>query len=189
MTYDPVRLYNTTDGGETWNQVSKTGSLYNTNIAYIPGTSKVISSAYANPLGSSYSLNDGLTWITMDNGFHGELAFLNDSFGFSAGSNTSSTVGGISKFVGIPLKTTRFDLKKQISVYPNPTYGILNLDSKTSPIKEASVFDLLGRKVFSSKFPAINLIALDLKSLQTGTYVLKVTSDTGKNETLKIMKN
>lgn len=189
MTYDPVRLYNTTDGGATWTEVSKTGSLYNTNIAYIPGTSKVISSAYANPLGSSYSLNDGLTWITMDNGFHGELAFLNDSFGFSAGSNTSSTVGGISKFVGIPLKTTRFDLKKQISVYPNPTYGILNLDSKTSPIKEASVFDLLGRKVFSSKFPAINPIALDLKSLQTGTYVLKVTSDTGKNDTLKIMKN
>ena len=61
MIYDPVKLYNTNDGGATWTQVTKTGSLYNTNIIYIPGTSKVISSSYANPIGSSYSLNDGLT--------------------------------------------------------------------------------------------------------------------------------
>lgn len=190
MIYNSVTLYSTNDGGATWNLVPKTGSLFNTNITYIPGTSKVISSAYANPLGSSYSLDDGLTWITMDSGvFHGELAFLNDSFGFSAGMNTNVTTGGISKFTGIPLKTASFDTKKQILAYPNPTNGILKLDSGISLIKEASVFDLLGRQIYSSKFSSLNNVTLDLKSLQTGTYVLKVTSDSGKTETMKIMKN
>jgi hypothetical protein len=48
---------------------------------------------------------------------------------------------------------------------------------------------LLGRQVYSSKFSASNKVDLDLKSLQSGTYLLKTTSDSGKMETMKIMKN
>ncbi|MBF2708813.1 T9SS type A sorting domain-containing protein [Flavobacterium soyangense] len=189
MTYDPVELFNTTDGGATWSPVTKTGNLFNTNISYIPGTSTVFSAASANPLGSSYSLDNGFTWITIDGVSHGELAFLNDSFGFSAGKNTDATTGGIFKFTGIPLKTPSFDLKNQISAYPNPTNGILHLDSEISLIKGATVFDLLGRQVYSSKFSNLNKADLDLKSLQTGNYVLKVTYDSGKTESMKVMKN
>lgn len=189
MTYNPVELFNTTDGGATWSPVAITGSLFNTDIAYIPGTSTVISAASANPLGSSYSLDDGLTWTTIDGVSHGTLAFLNDTFGFSAGKNTNATTGGIFKFTGIPLKAPNFDLKKQMFAYPNPTNGILHLDSEISLIKGAAVFDLLGRQVYSSNFSALNKVDLDLNSLQTGAYVLKVTSDSGKTETMKIMKN
>jgi len=192
MLYSTVNLYSTTDGGMNWSAspISYTGQVFNTNIEYIPGTSKVVSSARANPLGSSYSLNDGLTWTTIDSGvFHGELAFLNDSFGFSAGMNTNATTGGISKFTGFPLKNRSFDIKKQIAVYPNPTNGILHLNSENSIIKEASVFDLLGKQVFKSNFSALNKVDIDLNSLQTGAYMLKVTSDSGKTETMKIMKN
>ena len=190
MKYSSVTLYSTNDGGATWTLVPKTGNLFNTNIAYIPGTSKVISSAYANPLGSSFSLNDGLTWVTMDTGiFRGELAFLNDSFGFSAGMNTNATTGGISKFTGIPLKNPNFDSNNHISAYPNPTNGTIYLNSETSLIKEASVFDLLGKQVYKSNFSALNNVSLDLKSLQSGVYLLKVTSDSGETETMKIMKN
>jgi hypothetical protein len=189
MLYDSVTLYKTTDGGANWTLVPKTGSLFNTNIAYIPGTSKVVSSARANPLGSSYSLDDGLTWITVDNGvFHGELAFLNDIFGFSAGMNINATSGGISKFNGIPpLKNPNFDTKNQITAYPNPTKSILHLDSGNFLFKDASIYDLLGKQVFTSNFSSTK-IDLDLKSLQTGTYLLKVSSDSGKTEILKIMK-
>ena len=190
MLYNSVTLYSTNDGGATWSMVPKTGSLYNTNIVYIPGTSKVISSAYANPLGSSYSLNDGLSWITMDSGvFRGELAFLNDSFGFSAGMNTNATTGGIAKFTGTQLKNSIFAMNNQISAYPNPTNGIVHLSSETSSLTEASVFDLLGKQVYKSNFSAVKNASLDLKSLQTGAYLLKVTSDSGTTETIKIMKN
>ena len=183
----PIKLYNTLDGGETWNLVTTTG-MSNTDIAYIPNTSTVVAGDWKNPKGSSYSLDDGENWIPIDGVPHGTLKFLNSSFGFSGGLNTDATTGGIFKFTGIPLKAPSFDVKKQISAYPNPTNEILKLDSETSLIKEASVFDLLGRQVYNSKFNA-NKVTLDLKSLQTGTYVLKVTSDSGKSETMKIMKN
>lgn len=183
------KIYNTTDGGATWNPIV-TPDFYKSEIAYIPGTSTVIAGGAANPFGSSYSLDDGLTWTTIDSGVsHGTQAFLNDSFGFSAGFNTDATTGGIYKFTGIPLKAPNFDLKKQIFAYPNPTNGILHLDSEVSLIKGAAVFDLLGRQVYSTKFSALNKVDLDLNSLQTGAYVLKVTSDSGKTETMKIMKN
>ncbi len=189
MTYNPVKLFNTVDGGATWNEVTKTGNLYNTDIAYIPGTSIVVSAASANPTGSSYSTDNGVTWTNIDGVSHGTLKFLNSSFGFSGGINTDSTTGGIFKFSGIPLKNAEFDVKNQISAYPNPTKGILKLDAGTSLIKEASVFDLLGRQVHSTKFSGLNNVTLDIHSLQTGTYILKVTSDSGKTETTKIIKD
>ncbi|NDP26072.1 MAG: T9SS type A sorting domain-containing protein [Flavobacterium sp.] len=189
MIHDSMKLYSTADGGATWNPIT-TPDFYKTDISYIPGTSILVAAAAASPFGSYYSTNDGVTWTTIDTGvFHGALAFLNNSFGFSAGMNTSSTVGGISKFNGIPLKTPSFDLKNQISVYPNPTNGIVQLDSKTSLIKEATVYDLLGKQVYKSNFSALNSANLDLKTLETGVYLLKVTSDAGKIETMKIMKN
>ena len=189
MTYNPVKLFKTIDGGNTWNEVAKTGNVYNTDIAYIPGTSTVVSASSANPKGSSFSTDDGVTWTTIDGIPQGPLAFLNSSFGFSGGFTTNATTGGIFKFTGIPLKASGFDLQNQITAYPNPTNGILNINSKTSSIKEASVYDLLGRNVHSIKFPALNNVTLDLKSIQTGAYILKVTSDSGTTETVKIMKN
>lgn len=193
---EPILLYKTIDGGANWSPVARTGALLS-DIAYIPGTSTVVSTDYGirvdapySRVGSSYSTDDGLTWTDIDIDLfpHGTLAFLNDSFGFSAGFNTNATTGGIFKFTGIPLKAPSFDLKKQIFAYPNPTNGILHLDSEVSLIKGATVFDLLGRQVYSSTFSAINKVDLDLNSLQTGNYVLKVTSDSGKTETMKIMK-
>lgn len=189
MTYSPTKLYSTTDGGSSWNLVTTTGYFYNTNIAYIPGTSKVVSGNSANPLGSSYSVDDGLNWITIDGVFHGTMVFLNDSFGFSASNNISNVSGGIFKFSGIPLSAPSFDNKKNILAYPNPTNGILKLNSDNSLIREASVFDLAGKQVYISRFPSLNTVDLDLKPLETGLYLLKVTSDSGKTETMKIMKN
>lgn len=182
-------LYKTTDGGNNWTSITTPG-FYKTNIAYIPGTSTVIAGAAANPFGSSYSTDNGSTWTTIDSGvFHGTLAFLNDSFGFSAGMNTNATTGGISKFAGLPLKTPSFEADKQIVAYPNPTNGILKINSNNSLIKEVSVYDLLGKEVFNSKFSPLNNVNLDLNSLQAGNYILKTTSDSGKTETTKILKN
>lgn len=182
-------LYKTTDGGNNWTSITTPG-FYKTNIAYIPGTSTVIAGAAANPFGSSYSTDNGSTWTTIDSGvFHGTLAFFNDSFGFSAGMNTNATTGGISKFAGLPLKTPSFEADKQIVAYPNPTNGILKINSNNSLIKEVSVYDLLGKEVFNSKFSPLNNVNLDLNSLQAGNYILKTTSDSGKTETTKILKN
>lgn len=187
MIYNPPKLHKTTDGGATWNPITTTG-FYNTDIAYIPGTSTVVSAASVNPIGSSYSKNDGLTWTNIDNVPHSTLAFLNDTFGFSAGLTINATTGGISKYTGTQLAVEKFDVKSQIYAYPNPTNGQLKLNSAVAQIKEVGIFDLLGKQVYTAKFLAINNVDLDLNSLQTGMYFLKVTTDTGNIETVKIVK-
>lgn len=189
----PILLSTTGDGGVHWS-VPAAGPL-NTDIVCIPNSSKIVACDWAKPFGSSYSLHGGTDWTlidpTNDTGVqHGTLTFLNENIGFSAGINTSNTVGGIYKFSGFPaLKTASFDMNNQIAVYPNPTNGLLHVNSKASLVKEATVYDLLGKKVYSSKISASNNISLDLKSLQSGIYTLKVTSDTGKTENIKIIKN
>lgn len=188
MIYNPPKLHKTTDGGATWNPITTTG-FYNTDIAYIPGTSKVVTAASANPLGSAYSKDDGMTWTNIDSVTHSTLAFLNDTFGFSAGLNSNATTGGISKYTGTQLAVEKFDVKSQIYAYPNPTNGQLKLDSAVTQIKEVGIFDLLGKQVYNAKFLALNNVDLDLNSLQTGMYFLKVTTDTGTIETVKIVKN
>lgn len=187
MIYNPPALHKTTDGGATWSPIAATG-FYNTDIAYIPGTSTIVSAASANPLGSAYSKDDGLTWTNIDNVTHSTLAFLNDTFGFSAGLTTNATTGGVSKYTGTQLSVEKFDPKSQIYAYPNPTNGQLKLDSAIAPINEVGVFDLLGKQVFNAKFLGLNNVDLDLNSLQTGMYFLKVTTDTGNIETMKIVK-
>lgn len=192
MKYNSVTLYSTNDGGTSWSAapISTTGQVFNTNIAFIPGTTKVVSAAYANPTGSSYSLDNGVNWITVDNGvFHGELVFLNENFGFSAGINTNATTGGISKYSGIPLKATSFDLNNQITAYPNPTNGILHLNNGSDRIKKVSVHDVQGKQVYDSKPVNDTKMDLDLKSLQAGEYLIKISSDGEKSETKKIIKN
>ncbi len=187
----PYELYSTANGGENWSLVNApTGNFYKTDIAYIPGTSNIIASASQTPYSSRYSNDDGLTWTTIDTGvFHGTLAFLNVNVGFSAGVNTDATTGGIFKFSPGTLKTSSFNLNNQIAAYPNPTNGLLQINAKESLVKEATVYDLLGKKVYSSKISPSSNTSLDLKSLQNGIYNLKVTSDTGKIENIKIMKN
>ena len=102
MKYDlfnATALYSTSDGGENWTLVPRNGTLFKNNITYVPGTSIVICSSSSNPLGSSISTDNGRNWTVIDYVYHGELAFLEDGFGFSAGLNTSSTVEGISRYL------------------------------------------------------------------------------------------
>lgn len=69
--------------------------------------------------------------------------------------------------------------------YPNPTNGILNLNSK-STIEMVSIYNLLGQKVLGNSLNAASA-ALDISTLSTGTYVMKVTVN-GQTGTFKILK-
>lgn len=190
LTLSTGELYNTTDGGTTWNPVSFTGTLYQAGLSYIPGTSKVVSTGISatsvSGTGSSYSYNDGLTWTNIDAAQHGEVAFLNETVGFTSGFNASATVGGIFKYTGTQLKVNSV-ANKQITAFPNPTNGNLHLTGAT--INEVVIFDLLGKQVYNGKFNSLTDVNLDLTSLQTGAYMLRATSDIGLTQTVKIMKN
>ena len=83
------------------------------------------------------------------------------------------------------LATPTFDISA-LRAYPNPTKDILNL-SYLNGIKELSVFNILGQEVMVK---TVNNTAfqLDMKSLSSGTYLIKVLSDDNAIKTIKVIK-
>lgn len=80
------------------------------------------------------------------------------------------------------LGTTTFDGANKISVFPNPTGGLLSINSSTA-FDKSSLFDLLGKQVksFGTKTD------LDISDLNTGVYLLKITSADGSDQFLLIV--
>ncbi len=69
--------------------------------------------------------------------------------------------------------------------YPNPVDEVFTIQSKTA-IESISVYNLMGQVVL--KPSAISHGEIDLSTLNSGIYLVKVTFDGGYSETLKIVK-
>jgi hypothetical protein len=75
---------------------------------------------------------------------------------------------------------------EKYSVFPNPvTSNELTITSKSIHLKEVSIFNILGKKVFSTEFKGISK-RFDLADLCNGIYFLKV-SENGKTVTQKLV--
>src|SRR5690606_32804737 len=70
----------------------------------------------------------------------------------------------------------------EVTIYPNPTTGILNFNSK-SEIQNVVLFDLSGRKI--SEF---NSSQINISSLPKGIYLVKISTKDGKTTTKKVVK-
>ena len=72
----------------------------------------------------------------------------------------------------------------EVSIFPNPTSGILNIETDNSNvIIKVDVFSLIGKKVHESTSKTI-----DLNSLNSGIYLLEVQTNIGFS-THRIVKN
>lgn len=83
---------------------------------------------------------------------------------------------------GVTVKTNE---AKNTVIYPNPTKNLLNIQSSKN-YSEAHILNLLGQKVLNanntSKF-------IDVSSLHSGIYILKLTDSDQQVESLKFQKN
>ena len=68
-----------------------------------------------------------------------------------------------------------------IYVYPNPTANRIYIQAEN--ITKAELFDLMGRKV-----KATNQDQIDLSNINSGSYILQVTTQNNTTETFKIIK-
>lgn len=89
----------------------------------------------------------------------GNQSSLNISQGFLTGSNR----------IAISPQNSFF-------IYPNPTYGPINLNGDQLIVKGYILFDIAGRKIFHSTSTLPNL-----KGLPNGIYILKLLDDSGNN--------
>lgn len=72
--------------------------------------------------------------------------------------------------------------KNSVSVYPNPSNSIVNIDSKVS-IDTIEFYDLLGKKVLTSQSSQT-----DISGLMDGVYTLKIITINGGVDTKKLIK-
>lgn len=70
------------------------------------------------------------------------------------------------------------EINVDVSMYPNPSSGMVTIDSKTDFFNEIKVIDVLGRTVFASTQVTKQLM-INISHLLPGTYIVKFTSSTG----------
>jgi photosystem II stability/assembly factor-like uncharacterized protein len=178
----------TTDGGTTWNTITPTGKFFTNDYGRVPGTHMYMStgSVFATPgnAGTSYSLDYGLTWTTIDTIQHLALgAYDIDNVwtgGFNSFDVTFTNVGGAFKLVPADILGVKdqVNLKAEWIAYPNPSSGIVNMNFKIGKNVDvkASVVNLMGAEVYSENFSNVTIFkhSFDFSYLPKGIYLLNL---------------
>ncbi len=197
LMFNPdYQSWKTTDGGQTWVELAPTGAIRPNDISFVPGSDDTYVSigndVDLDARGTSYSYDGGLTWeninllgddVNVDGG--SAVTFFNQNVGFASGFNTSSTVGGIFKYVGVVLPTKTFSNNKLFSA--NISNKALEVYGKD--ITNVTVFDVLGKQVLNNNFTSVTNASLNVDALNSAVYLVKVTNNLGNTSTIKVVKN
>lgn len=76
------------------------------------------------------------------------------------------------------LSTTSFEAPEEISLFPNPSSGMVTIDTQ-NPLGLVSIYNTLGQEVYKTESNATN-VQLDLTHLQRGVYFVKSKQTTQK---------
>ncbi|MHC1708063.1 MAG: T9SS type A sorting domain-containing protein [Bacteroidales bacterium] len=185
-------MYETLDGGVTWNLITVTGPHYTYDFSWIPGTFNacVSTSVYQTAPGMSFSVDGGHTWTDF-NGTTGVQLMATDwvspETGWVGGYYMSTdpvSFPGMYKYAGDPLEVLQIDPEQGgMVIYPNPGNGnfTLTLIGFENQEVTVSVYNTLGQCVYSDILNQ-NLVSynekLDLSALLTGTYIAVIQSGT-----------
>ncbi|MCK5847146.1 MAG: T9SS type A sorting domain-containing protein [Bacteroidales bacterium] len=143
--------------------------------------------------------NEGLNWEPYTTGFRSCPLMYDFDGDTLLDLMIGSFSGGITYFKGTSGPSVGFDEvvfnAPQINAYPNPTEDIFNIDiSDIMKIKniELTVFDVAGRVISKRKYGPQGNIRIDVSSLKSGIYFVKLdfTSRSGKKDrkVLKLMR-
>jgi len=92
-------------------------------------------------------------------------------------------------YVELTLKSLVVGIKEvvqegtKLKVYPNPTTGQLTIDNGELIIENVEIYNVVGQMVLSCRDVARNVLTIDVKSLASGLYFLKVN-----NKVVKFVK-
>ncbi len=79
-----------------------------------------------------------------------------------------------------PDLTIKDETASTFGVYPNPAKTTVTVASKTEPITQIEIYNVLGQKVINKLFSENYLETLDVSALSSGMYVMKINSLTTK---------
>ena len=171
------KVYQTTDGGESWSATTTTGTVFPDGVCWIEGTNTLISVGESYGVGgSSYSTDGGKTWVVIDSEQHLYVEFIDENTGWTGGLNQSDSKHGMWKWDNITLATddvnnTIVDLT-DFFLYPNPTSNVLNIVSKKEMNRaiQGNIVDISGRLI--SPLTLRNITTIDVSAYHRGVYFL-----------------
>jgi len=140
--------------------------------------------------GSNFSANENPSDISLNvwDGFASAIAETQSNQPCLAFVGTSST-GSFGIDLYFDSKTTLLSTQDNtidgLTYFPNPTTDVLHINALQN-IEVISIYNLLGQKLMQVK-PQQGKVSLHISSLNTGMYIMKITSE-GKTGTYKINK-
>lgn len=193
-----IGVFISNDSGQTWSQIYDESPMNKVEFsAYAEG--KIVASSHFEDSGLfGFPASDAKTIYTQNNGETWE-EIGTDELGFMRATSTDIMFTGENSadvyYLVQDLGLVKYTLDlttlgngefnsnvSDVTIYPNPTSGILNFNSK-SEIQNISVFDLSGRKI--SEF---NSNQINISSLSKGIYLVKISTKDGKTTTRKVVK-
>jgi alpha-tubulin suppressor-like RCC1 family protein len=190
----PIQIGSATD----WSTISAGG--YQTLSIKTDGTLWAWGRNSSGQLGDGTNVNknapiqigSATDWSIISAGISHTLSIKTDGTLWAWGRNLSGELGdGTNVNKNIPtvidcpsavLSIDTFDISNNITVYPNPTNGNVNIAVNNLTNVSVSVYDLNGRTILNKELSA-NENAVDISNFQTGMYLFRIKSSEG--ETIK----
>ena len=130
---------------------------------------------------------DGGSWNITFEGFSGSLVAFGEDINGEL--YVCSLGGDISKLVDNSLSTDEFDLSN-VSVYPNPTKDVINVDFSsvgTTVDSNIAIYDIQGKLVKSVSKNSEAIQKINTTELSKGLYLLKIVAENGEQITRKLV--
>lgn len=188
-------IFTSLDNGANWEAIN---SSFAHNIAHSPYTDgyivAMIHNSNASGFGLRFTKDGGETWETVD---PADLYFLNSTQVFTS---TAINFGEESADIYIAtsdLGLVKFELNLETlsvsdpefisadltTIYPNPAKDFLNIACKKE-VKSVEIFNMAGQKILVDNHTEINI-----SHLNKGIYLVRISLESGKTETKKLIKN
>ncbi len=191
--YNVVSIWYSADRGVTWQ--NKEGNLPDLPVKCIlQNPLKLNEVIVGTELGVWYTSTFDTAspiWYQSFNGMSNvkvtDLDLRNDNAVFAATYGRGIFSG---LFTSVPLANEDFSNKKGVTISPNPSNGVFNINiNEYSGKVTIQVVDLNGRMVYTSTNEMFNSEkAIDLKTIESGIYVLRISGE-DLNYSQKIIKN
>jgi len=132
-------------------------------------------------------------FVTQSTWNHGTTGTAIRYFPFVKGPGaTNPTFTDDANYSGITalLLSPKFSLKPEVSIYPNPSNGIVNLDFKNE-VNTIRIINILGKVVYNDKITydiSNTNKRIDLSNLVGGIYIVSISNDSGTSN-FKVILN
>ncbi|MFZ1612084.1 MAG: T9SS type A sorting domain-containing protein [Chitinophagales bacterium] len=106
----------------------------------------------------------------------GEDAFYDESI---AGELNHGFINGfdVNMFEDIETHLTQVEVNSSYNIYPNPTDHLLNVYKSDKAMFTVEIYNLMGKLIYRN-LDFLNTCVINVSSFSSGTYLLKITSDT-----------